>query len=338
MPMVNRSSPKVSIVIPVFNGERFIRAAIESALTQTFTDFEIIVVDDGSVDQTATIVRQFSDRIVYYRQENRGAGPARNLGVSRATGEWIAFLDADDVWYPHKLAVQLEGAVMNPARAFLYCDMDTIDVHGAILQRNFLTAKTTRRKHRKDWNPISLAFGHQPFPYPSTVFLKRELFSQSGGFSPLFRRNYHEDFDLFARIAHRIPLHFVPQSLAQYRKVPGARTGDDWSQANWLLLLQRLSDLWRDDPDRLKRVEWLIDKHACDQGRAFLRSRDWPKARECFYVVFQRRPFYFRNLRRWGLSYLPGVREFYCNQKRRVPEGSNLSGNEREIPGVGHAK
>jgi glycosyltransferase involved in cell wall biosynthesis len=327
MPMVNRSSPKVSIVIPVFNGERFIRAAIESALTQTFTDFEIIVVDDGSVDQTATIVRQFSDRIVYYRQENRGAGPARNLGVSRATGEWIAFLDADDVWYPHKLAVQLEGAVMNPARAFLYCDMDTIDVHGAILQRNFLTAKTTRRRHRKDWTPISLAFGRQPFPYPSTVFLKRELFSQSGGFSPLFRRNYHEDFDLFARIAHSTPLHFVAQPLVQYRTIPGARIDDDYSEANWVLFLQRLSELWRDDPDRLKRVEWLIDKHGSDRGRVFLRSGDWQKARECFFAVFRRRPFYFRNLRRWSLSYVPGARAFYMMQKTKRVMSRNAAEN-----------
>jgi glycosyltransferase involved in cell wall biosynthesis len=333
-----RSAPKISVVIPVFNGERFIGDAIESVLTQTFMDFEVIVVDDGSLDQTETVVREFSERVAYYRQENRGAGAARNLGVSCARGEWIAFLDADDVWYPQKLAAQLEAAATSPAIAFVYSDMDMTDVYGAILQRNFLTAKTTRRRHRKDWNPISLAFGGQPFPYPSTVFLKRELFSQSGGFSPLFRRNYHEDFDLFARIAHRVPLHFVPQSLAQYRKVPGARTGDDWSQANWLLLLQRLADLWRDQPDRRKRVEWLIDKHACDQGRAFLRSRDWRKARECFHAVFRRRPFYFRNLRRWGLSYLPGVREFYCNRKRRVPEGSNLSGNEREIPGVTRAE
>src|SRR5262245_66557501 len=85
-----RSSPKVSVVIPVFNGERFIGDAIRSALGQTFRDFEIIVVDDGSIDQTEKIVRQFSDRVAYHRQENRGARVARNLGVLWGSGEWVA--------------------------------------------------------------------------------------------------------------------------------------------------------------------------------------------------------------------------------------------------------
>ena len=302
-------------MIPVFNGERFIGDAIRSALGQTFRDFEIIVVDDGSIDQTEKIVRQFSDRVAYHRQENRGAAAARNLGVMCASGEWIAFLDADDIWYPQKLAVQFEAVAMNPAIAFVYSDMDTIDVHEAILQRNFLTTQVTtqvkRRRRKKNQDLASLVFGSQPFPYPSTVLLKRELFSQSGGFSPLFRRNYHEDFDLFARIARVAPLHFVPQSLVQYRTMPSARISKDLYDANWLLLLERLAELWRDHPDRLKRVEWLIDKHAFKQGRTLLRSGEWLKARECFYAVFRRRPFYFRNLRWWGLSYLPVARQLY---------------------------
>ena len=138
-----RSSPKVSVVIPVFNGERFIGDAFPSALGQTFRDFEIIVVDDGSIDQTEKIVRQFSDCVAYHRQENRGAAAARNLGVMCTSGEWIAFLDADDIWYPQKLAVQFEAVAMNPGIAFVYSDMDTIDVHEAILQRNFLTTQVT---------------------------------------------------------------------------------------------------------------------------------------------------------------------------------------------------
>src|SRR4029434_3880981 len=197
-----------------------------SALGQTFRDFEIIVVDDGSIDQTEKIVRQFSDRVAYHRQENRGAGAARNLGVMCASGEWIAFLDADDIWYPQKLAVQFEAVAMNPAIVFVYSDMDTIDVREAILQRNFLTTQVKRGRRKKDRDLVSLVFGGQPFPYPSTVLLKRELFSQSGGDRESTRLNFHEDFDLFARIAHVAPLHFLPQSLVQYR-MPSARIGDD---------------------------------------------------------------------------------------------------------------
>src|SRR5262249_57383914 len=105
---------------------------------------------------------------------------ARNLGVMCAGGEWIAFLDADDIWYPQKLAVQFEAVAMNPAIVFVYSDMDTIDVHEAILQRNFLTTQVKRRRRKKDRDLVSLVFGGQPFPYPSTALLKRELFSKSG--------------------------------------------------------------------------------------------------------------------------------------------------------------
>jgi glycosyltransferase involved in cell wall biosynthesis len=313
-------------VIPVFNGERFIGDAIRSALGQTFTDFEIIVVDDGSTDQTEKIVRQFPDRVAYHRQQNRGAGAARNLGVMCGSGQWIAFLDADDIWYPQKLAAQFEAVAMNPAIEFVYSDMDAIDVHEAILQRNFLTTQVKRRKRKKDL--VSLVFGGQPFPYPSTVLLTRQLFSQSGGFSPLFRRNYHEDFDLFARIAQVAPLHFVPQTLVQYRTIlPTSKIRSEWYDVNWLLLLERLAELWRDHPDRLERVKWLIDKHGCKQGRKLLRSGEWLQARECFHAVFRRRPFYFGNLRWWGLSYLPVARQLYraYRNQNRLPVGSNSS-------------
>src|SRR5262245_65277045 len=103
-----RSSPKVSVVIPVFNGERFIGDAIRSALGQTFRDLEIIVVDDGSIDQTEKIVRQFSDRVAYHRQENRGAGAARNLGVMRGSGERNTYLYDDAIRHTKKLDSQFK--------------------------------------------------------------------------------------------------------------------------------------------------------------------------------------------------------------------------------------
>jgi glycosyltransferase involved in cell wall biosynthesis len=309
------SSPKVSVVIPVFNGERFIGDAIQSALDQTFRDFEIIVVDDGSTDRTERIVRQFSGSISYHRQENRGAGAARNLGAALTKGEWIAFLDADDVWCPQKLSIQMDATSTNPEVSFVYCDMDVIDMDGVVIQTGFLGAKLARRKRKNRWNLVSLAFNGQPFPYPSTVLLKRELFMKAGGFSPLFRRNYHEDFDLFARVAGFTPLYFIPQRLVKYRKVPRTPIGENPSEENWPVLLRRLADLWRDDANRLKVVDWLLVKHSSDRGKRFMRSGDWVRARECFRSAFRQRPFYWKNLRRWGLSYLPGAREFYVIRK-----------------------
>lgn len=100
-------SAAVSCVIPVFNGERFIGEAIESARRQTLPLHEIIIIDDGSEDGTADLVSSLGADIRYFRQDNRGASSARRHGASRASGDFIAFLDADDLWRPHKTAVQL---------------------------------------------------------------------------------------------------------------------------------------------------------------------------------------------------------------------------------------
>ena len=317
--MESSALPTVSVVIPVFNGERFIAAAIQSVLHQTFRDFEIIVVDDGSTDATESIVGQFSGSLSYHRQENCGVGVARNLGVECSKGEWIAFLDADDVWYPTKLADQLYFTSTHGDCSFVYSDMDIIDLDGSLVQRSCLSAKIARRKKQRDL--INAAFNGGPFPYPSTVLLKRELFLKAGGFYPLFRHNYHEDFELFARIAHDIPLRFMGQSLVKYRRAPKRKTVGGSSEENWRILLTRLAELWRDDAERLELVKWLLDKHSSDEGKDLLRSGDWVNARNCFQMVFWRRPFYFKNLRRLGLSYLPYAREFYGRRKSRDRAG-----------------
>jgi len=202
--------PKVSVVIPVFNGERFIGDAIQSVLNQTFQDFEIILVDDGSSDETERIAREFSGSIAYHRQQNQGAGIARNLGVALAQGDWMAFLDADDVWHPDKLAVLTRHVETYPDVAFFYSDMDIMDETGYITETCSLTAKPQRRKKNGRPTLVSLVFNNRPFPYPSTVLVRKDVFLHAGGFNPAFHGNYHEDFEAFARVARISPIHFIP--------------------------------------------------------------------------------------------------------------------------------
>ncbi|MGQ9503351.1 MAG: glycosyltransferase family 2 protein [Thermogutta sp.] len=99
-------SPRISVVIPVFNGERFLAEAIRSALAQTLPPYEILVVDDGSTDESAELAESFGPPVRVLREENRGEAAARNCGIEAARGDWIAFLDCDDVWKPEKLALQ----------------------------------------------------------------------------------------------------------------------------------------------------------------------------------------------------------------------------------------
>ncbi len=102
--MVN---PLVSVILPVFNGERFLAEAIESVLQQGYRPIEIILVDDGSTDSTPRIAGSFADHVRYYYQPNAGPAAARNLGIRMASGEFIAFIDADDLWPEDKLAMQM---------------------------------------------------------------------------------------------------------------------------------------------------------------------------------------------------------------------------------------
>src|ERR1019366_6906368 len=105
----------VSVVIPAYNYGRFVTEAAECALNQTYRPLEVIVVDDGSTDDTRQRLAPYLDRIQYVYQENRGLSAARNTGIRHARGEWIAFLDADDFWHPQKTTVQLGAVAGDPA-------------------------------------------------------------------------------------------------------------------------------------------------------------------------------------------------------------------------------
>ena len=119
-------TPKISVVIPVYNGALFIQGALQSVLNHTAPPIEIIVVDDGSTDGTTDVVRLVNSAVPirYHRQDNQGPSVARNLGVSLASGDWIAFLDADDIWHPEKLAIQADLIQAHPDVALFSSETD----------------------------------------------------------------------------------------------------------------------------------------------------------------------------------------------------------------------
>jgi glycosyltransferase involved in cell wall biosynthesis len=309
--------PTVSVIIPVFNGERFIGEAIQSVLEQTLQDLEIIVVDDGSTDDTGKAVRQFSAPISYYRQENQGAGVARNLGVSLARAEWVAFVDADDLWYPKKLAMQMEHVKRCPEADLFYTDMDAVDENGNIIAQGLLKKELERREKRGRANLISLAFGNRPFPRPSTVLLRKEVFLKAGGFNPIFRKSNHEDFDLFARMAQICVIVFIGQSLAKYRvhSTQGTRDSAN-SDEQWLMLLHCLWETYRNEPEKQTKLLHYYARYFCNRGKDFMIARNYREARRCFSLAFRYEPLYKKIITRWLLSYLPIFREFYAARKR----------------------
>lgn len=189
---------EVSVIIPTWNRRKYLPRAIQSVLIQQDVSFEIIVVDDGSTDGTALMIRQEFPSVTYLFQENRGPAAARNSGLKHANGEWIAFLDSDDVWKPGKLRVQLDFFQRYPE--FKICQTEEIWIRR---ERRVNPMK----KHRK--------FGGQIFEKclplcivsPSAVMIHRNIFDDVG----LFDESYPacEDYELWLRIAARYPIGLV---------------------------------------------------------------------------------------------------------------------------------
>jgi len=118
--LIDSSSARVSVIMPAFNCARFIGQALESVLSQDYDPIEVIVIDDGSTDDTGSIARGFGSRVKVFEQQNLGPAEARNFAIAKATGEYLAFLDADDVWLPGKLKAQIAFFSANPAAAIVY--------------------------------------------------------------------------------------------------------------------------------------------------------------------------------------------------------------------------
>jgi glycosyltransferase involved in cell wall biosynthesis len=195
---MNTGTPTVSVVIPTYNRGWILKEAIDSVLSQDCDCFELIVVDDGSTDNTQEILSSYRDRIKVIRQENKGVSAARNKGIDSSSGTYIAFLDSDDLWLPGKLETQLEFFRNNPDA--LICQTEEIWV------------RTGRRvnpgkRHKK----VSGFFFEKSLELcmvsPSAVMMKSDLFDKSGLFDETLPAC--EDYDMWLRINCRYPIHLI---------------------------------------------------------------------------------------------------------------------------------
>jgi glycosyltransferase involved in cell wall biosynthesis len=197
--------PNVSVIIPAYNAEAFIADTIRSVLAQTYQDFEIIVVDDGSKDGTVAALEPFNGSVRVHAQANGGVAKARNTGASLASGAFIAFLDADDLWLPHKLERQLQHATA----PMTFTDRFNIGDRGDLPELQSLVTPM----HGGDVFVRLLREGN--FITNTSVMMRRALFEKMGGFYTGL--NGTEDWDLWIRIAERHEVGFVPEPLVKYR-------------------------------------------------------------------------------------------------------------------------
>lgn len=244
--------PKISVVIPTYNGAQFLGAALGSVYAQTFTDYEVIIVDDGSTDNTRELLERYRDRLRYHYQENQGLAVARNTGLGLARGDYITYLDADDLWEPGNLQVKHEVLAKFPGIGGVFSEFGVFDVTG--------------ERHSRGTKHIFPFFDRTGRDYPD-IFQERHTLSTAGGevtvyvgdvFESLFLGNFilptsmvfnrasaltigefrphlrtQQDYEYWLRFTRQYRLAFVDHALVRYRRHPQQLT--DYSKIERIL-------------------------------------------------------------------------------------------------------
>ena len=222
----------VSVLIPSYNHAHFVSAAVSSALAQTYSDVDIIVIDDGSVDNTAEVVATFGDAVNYVYQKNQGLSAARNTGIRHARGDYIALLDADDLWSPEFIEESVKVIEQNPRVGLTYSWWSHIDENGDPMPE---PGYFNQRGH------LLKTFAVRNYFPPVSVLVRKSCVEEAGGFDEkLFAL---EDWDLWFRIAaNGWEFDCVPQVLAQYRRHSNNMTLDvPRMERNQLGVLDKMS-------------------------------------------------------------------------------------------------
>jgi len=216
-------NPTVSVVIPAYNAARWIVETLESVLAQTFRDFEVIVVNDGSTDNTAQVVEGYGERIRCIHKQNGGAASARNVGIRSAQGKYIAFVDADDLWAKEKLRLQVD-LLKRTGLAWVYSDAFAFDgENGKSLVR---LGKSVRQY---DGDILESLFLTDYIPSPTPI-IRRSVFEHVGYFDEDRTVRIGEDWDMWLRIAACYPIGLVSEPLAYYRVHFTSMTGSEDTQ------------------------------------------------------------------------------------------------------------
>ena len=223
--------PRVSVIIPTYNRAALVKEAVASVLAQTYRDFELLVVDDGSTDGTLEALAAFGGKIRVLASPDRGGvSAARNAGIAAAQGEWLAFLDSDDLWLPEKLARQM--AFMEANSRLLLSQTEEIWVRRGV-------KVNPPRTHKKEGGRIFLRSLERCLVSPSAAVLHRRLLDEHGGFDEDLPAA--EDYDLWLRLSWRYDVGLLPEPLIIKRGGHGDQLSGQWGLDRWrIMALQKI--------------------------------------------------------------------------------------------------
>jgi GT2 family glycosyltransferase len=284
--------PLVSVIIPVYNGEKYIEEALESVFAQTFRDFEVVVINDGSTDGTERRLTKYRERIKYQAQPNSGLSVSRAVGLEFASGSLVAFLDADDVWLPSKLERQVQVACAHPEYGIITTDVEQFDERGVSLPSlkcwyQPASGHVMERLLFDNWIP------------PSAALVRRECFDLVHTFD-VPPPAYGEDWMMWIQISAAYPVYFINQVLARHRGHQSSMTSQG-SAVQFQCLLRNL-EIMKEGVPALRARPLLVREAAfriC-RNRAWndLQALQLPEAQQKSRLALGFKPY---SLRAWGL-------------------------------------
>jgi glycosyltransferase involved in cell wall biosynthesis len=272
---------RVSVIMPCYNGERYLEESIQCVLNQSYKDIELIIVDDGSTDNSKDIIKTYGNRLRLFEQTNKGPYPARNLGIQHSTGEFIAFLDADDYWTPDFIEKLFKA--LNPSNAALaYCGWQNVGIPG----------KTSEPYIPPDYETEDklYAFLRAAAPWPIHAALVRaSILKEAGGFDENFSTCM--DYDLWLRIGANQPIIRVSEVMAFYRHhEQGQITSTQWRQAynTWMVKKKFV----KANPEMISKLPEqtltkLIDGALLKRGYDAYWKRDTVSAQKIFRIALK---------------------------------------------------
>ncbi|ALP54078.1 hypothetical protein Tel_13575 [Candidatus Tenderia electrophaga] len=282
---------RISVIMPCYNAERHLRESIDCVLNQSYPDVELVVVDDGSTDGSREILAEYGDRIVFVEQENQGPYPARNNGMTRASGEFVAFLDADDYWAADCLE-KLHAGLVGSDAALAYCGWQNVG----------LAEKSGEPYIPPVYSPENKAemFLRSASPWPiHAALVRRDVMIEVGGFD--LNWSTCMDYDLWLRIAVARPIVLVEEVLAFYRHHGvGQITSNEWRQARNVRDVKK--KFVANHPELVVhlsagRLRELIDGALLKRAYNAYWRRDLVSAQKIFRMVFPMRCWQLKDLR-----------------------------------------
>lgn len=296
--------PKVSIVIPVYNSEKTVGEALDSVLAQVYADYEVIVVNDGSTDDSEAVIRRYvtggKADIICVTQKNKGAAAARNAGIRIAKGELIAFLDADDLWDNDKLKTAVETLDAHPEVMLVFSDMRH-SVDGKMVHASYL--------HERGYRHIASGQIYdnllkENFIFTPTAVMRKSVFTKTGDFDESLK--IAEDYDLWLRIALRFEILFIDRPLVTRRRIGSNITQDKRLYIeSGIRLREKLLTVHTQEPQRRAIIEKQLKRDRYQLGYALFDAMNLKKSREAFFQTLFDPDYFLKSVFYIIISFLP---------------------------------